>query len=72
MELDPDTHAIRNVEVEPEYRGLGLARAMGEHFHSQGVTPIHSGTRTPKGDGFAKATPQWGDVPLDDPMPDYY
>lgn len=63
---------IRNVEIEKPFRGRGIARAIGQYAQSLGVNPVHSNRRTPEGNGFANATPEFGNTPLERPVPSYY
>ncbi len=74
MELNPGTQTfgtetvhssvpkglIDMVDIKPKHEGVGIARALGEHAESLGVTPIHSDILSHDGTGFAAATPQWG------------
>lgn len=52
---------INMVKTNPDYRGMGIGRALGEHFENEvGITPVHNSTnQTGNGTQFASATPQW-------------
>lgn len=47
---------VEEVDVAKKYRRQGVATAMLKHMKDNGVEFTHSGSRTPEGDAFAKAT----------------
>ena len=65
MDLDEGQRGIPHglinmVNTQPQFRGTGLARAMGQHFIDNiGIQPVHSDTQSGNGVGFAQATPEW-------------
>ena len=66
---DPDedgNRRINAIDIDRDWRGQGVGRALLQHAMDIGYRPRHSGEYTPEGEQFAYRTPEFGPVHPDE------